>query len=105
MYPGDSSDFMEKFKKGTSKPYGKLILDLRPNIMEKDRFITGDDDDNQDKVHQKSITTNKVPSTMTQMYSTRISIQVKDRSALYKVVIVVTMCGVCHSIRRFCLCI
>ena len=36
MYPGDSSNSMEKFKKATSKHYGKLILDLRPNILEKD---------------------------------------------------------------------
>ena len=45
MYPGDSSTFAENFKKTTSKPYWKLILDLRP-ILEKDRFITGNDNDN-----------------------------------------------------------
>ena len=47
MYLGDSSTLLERVKKATSKPYGKLILDLRPNILEKDRFVTGDDDDNE----------------------------------------------------------
>ena len=46
MYPGDSFNFLKNFNKATSKPYGKLILDLRPNIVEKDQFITGDDEDN-----------------------------------------------------------
>ena len=49
MYPGDLPDFMKKFKKATSKPYGKLILDLRPNILEKDRFITGGDEEDEKK--------------------------------------------------------
>ena len=77
MYPGDSSTFMEKFKKATSKPYGKLILDLRPNILEKDRFVTGDDD-NKKKVHQNPFTTNKTSQTMTQMYSQKLK-QQRDR--------------------------
>ena len=72
MYPGDSSTFMEKFKKATSKPYGKLILDLRPNILEKDRFVTGDYD-NEKKVHQNPFTANKTSQTMTQMYSQKFT--------------------------------
>ena len=67
MYPGDSSNFMEKFKKATSRPYGKLILDLRPNVLEKDRFLNDDSEYN-------SATTNKNSDnlTMKQMYSNQL---------------------------------
>ena len=74
MYPDDSSTFMENFKKATSKPYGKLILDLRPDSLEKDQFVTGDDDDEK-KVHQNPFTTNKRSQTMTQTYSQKLKQQ------------------------------
>ena len=76
MYPGETSNFMDKFKKATSKPYGKLILDLRPNILEKDRFITGDDHDNEKEVHKKPSTSSA--QTMTQLYSQNLK-QQRDR--------------------------
>ena len=31
---------MDRFRKETSKPYGRMILDLRPGVSEKDRFLT-----------------------------------------------------------------
>ena len=34
--------FLERFRKETDKPYGKLILDLRPNVPEKDRILKDD---------------------------------------------------------------
>ena len=77
MYPGDSSNFLKKFNKATSKPYGKLILDLRPNILEKDRFITGDDDDNEKKV--PSLDKSSSTPSMTQMYSQQLE---QQRNAL-----------------------
>ena len=67
MYPGDSSNFLKKFNKATSKPYGKLILDLRPNILEKDRFIIGDDDNDNEKKVPSLDKLSSTPS-MTQMY-------------------------------------
>ena len=39
MYPGKWRGFLEKFEHATSKPYGKVILDLRPNTQEEDRFV------------------------------------------------------------------
>ena len=69
MYPGDSSNFMKKSNKAASKPYGKLILDLRPNILEKDRLITGDDD-NDKKV--PSLDKSSSTASMTQMYSQQL---------------------------------
>ena len=72
MYPSDSSNFMEKFKKATSRPYGKLILDLRPNVLEKDRFLNDDSEYN-------SATTNKNSDnlTMKQMYSNQLRQQIE----------------------------
>ena len=67
MYPGDSSNFMDKFKKATSKPYGKLILDLRPNVLEKDRFL------NEENEHDSASTNQKYDNlTMTKMYSNQL---------------------------------
>ena len=43
MYPQEWMTFLEKFRKETDKPYGKLILDLRPNVPEKDRILKDDD--------------------------------------------------------------
>ncbi|MCP4459771.1 MAG: hypothetical protein GY816_17370 [Cytophagales bacterium] len=43
MYPQEWMTFLEKFRKETDKPYGKLILDLRPNVSEKDRILKDDD--------------------------------------------------------------
>ena len=79
MYPGDSSNFIEKFKKATSKSYGKLLLDLRPNILEKDQFVTEDDYDNDKKVYQNPFTTNKTSPPMTQMYSQKLKQHKRDR--------------------------
>ena len=74
-YPDDWLTFMERFKKETNKPYGKLILDLRPNVLEKDRFLS---DDNE--LQQKSFNISKpsAKSTLTQMYSQQIK-QQRDR--------------------------
>ena len=43
MYPESWSSFMVRFKKETSKPYGRIIIDLRPGVVDKDRFLTEDD--------------------------------------------------------------
>ena len=43
MYPQEWMTFLEKFRKETDKPYGKLILDLRPNVSEKDHILKDDD--------------------------------------------------------------
>ena len=34
---------MDRFSKETKKPYGRVIVDLRPGILEKDRFQTDND--------------------------------------------------------------
>ena len=34
MYPDNWINFMERFNRATNKPYGKLIIDLRPNVLE-----------------------------------------------------------------------
>ena len=78
MYPGDSSNFLKKFNKVTSKPFGKLTLDLPPNILEQDRFITGDDDDDDDDDNEKKVLSlDKSSSTpsMTQMHSQQLEQQ------------------------------
>ena len=38
--PDKWQSFMDRFKKETSKPCGRMILDLRPGVSEKDRFLT-----------------------------------------------------------------
>ena len=54
MYPQEWMTFLEKFRKETDKSKlikkskmliknGKLILDLRPNVPEKDRILKDDD--------------------------------------------------------------
>ena len=43
MYPDKWMSFMDRFKKETAKPYGRMIVDLRPGIAEKDRFLTDND--------------------------------------------------------------
>ena len=43
MYPDKWTSFMDRFKKETKKPYGRMIFDLRPGILEKDRFLTDND--------------------------------------------------------------
>ena len=52
----------------------KLILDLGPNILEKDRFITGDDDDDNEKKFPSLKKPSSTPS-MTQMYSQQLQQQ------------------------------
>jgi len=39
MYPEKWRGFLEKFEHETGKPYGKVILDLRPNTQEEDRIV------------------------------------------------------------------
>ena len=43
MYPEDWSSFVARFKKETRKPYGRMIIDLRPGVADKDRVLTDDD--------------------------------------------------------------
>merc|ERR1712035_110494 len=43
MYPEKWMSFMDRFRKETAKPYGRMIVDLRPGIAEKDRFLTDND--------------------------------------------------------------
>ena len=43
MYPDKWTSFMDRFNKETKKPYGRMIVDLRPGILEKDRFLTDND--------------------------------------------------------------
>ena len=38
--PDKWQSFMDRFRKETSKPYGRMILDLRPGVPEKDRLFT-----------------------------------------------------------------
>ena len=42
MYPKDWSSFVAQFKKKTCKPYGRMIIDLRPGVAERDRILTDD---------------------------------------------------------------
>ena len=77
IYPGDSSNFIKKFKKATSKPYGKLILDLGPNILEKDRFVMRDDDDDDNEKKVPSLDNSFLTPSMTQMYSQQLEQQRK----------------------------
>ena len=52
MYPTDWKRFLAYFEMETSRPYGKVIIDLHPNTDEKDRFIDDDggDDSNNNAV-------------------------------------------------------
>ena len=43
MYLKSWSSFMVRFKKESSKPYGRMIIYLLPGVAEKDRFLTEDD--------------------------------------------------------------
>ena len=43
MYLKSWSSFMVRFKKESSKPYGRIIIYLLPGVAEKDRFLTEDD--------------------------------------------------------------
>ena len=38
MYPGNIQHFMNKFKEATSKPYGSLLVDLKPDTQDRDRL-------------------------------------------------------------------
>ena len=42
MYPRKWKDFLEFFEHETSKPYGKVIIDLRPNTPEEYRLASDD---------------------------------------------------------------
>ena len=44
MYPNKWRQFLEQFEYETSKPYGKIIIDLRPNTKEEDRIVKNDED-------------------------------------------------------------
>ena len=68
MYPDNWLKFMERFNRATNKPYGKLIIDLRPNVLEKNRFL-GDENNKEDEMRKKSLT---------QMYSEKVK-QQRDR--------------------------
>jgi hypothetical protein len=46
MYPQKWRPFLEQFEHETSKPYGKIIIDLRPNTREEDRIVKEKDNDN-----------------------------------------------------------
>lgn len=41
MYPGQSKFLVEAFKNATEKPFGYLLLDLKPDTDEKYRVRTG----------------------------------------------------------------
>ena len=43
MYPTDWRRFLAYFEAETSRPYGKVIIDLHPVTKEKDRFVVDDD--------------------------------------------------------------
>ena len=43
MYPTDWRRFLAYFETETSRPYGKVIIDLHPETKEKDRFVVDDD--------------------------------------------------------------
>ena len=43
MYPQKWKNFMEHFEYETSKPFGKVIIDLRPNTQEEDRIVSEKD--------------------------------------------------------------
>ncbi len=45
MYPTDWRRFLAYFEAETSRPYGKVIIDLHPQTEEKNRFIVDDDDE------------------------------------------------------------
>ena len=68
MYPDNWINFMERFNRATNKPYGKLIIDLRPNVLEENRFL-GDENNKEDEMRKKSLT---------QMYSEKVK-QQRDR--------------------------
>ena len=55
MYPDNWINFMERFNRATNKPYGKLIIDLRPNVLEENRFL-GDENNKEDEMQKKSLT-------------------------------------------------
>ena len=40
MYPQKWKNFLEYFEHETSKPYGKVIIDLRPNTRDEHRLVT-----------------------------------------------------------------
>ena len=44
MYPTDWRHFLAYFEAETSRPYGKVIIDLHPETKDKDRFVVDDDD-------------------------------------------------------------
>ena len=43
MYPTDWRRFLAYFETETSRPYGKVIIDLHPATLDKDRFVDDDD--------------------------------------------------------------
>ena len=43
MHPEDWSFCVARFKKETRKHYGRMIIDLRPGVADKDRVQTDDD--------------------------------------------------------------
>ena len=45
MYPTDWRRFLAYFETETSRPYGKVIIDLHPETKEKDGFVVDDDDE------------------------------------------------------------
>ena len=49
MYPQKWKKFMEHFEYETSKPYGKVIIDLSPNTREEDRLVSDQDQQGQQK--------------------------------------------------------
>ena len=40
MYPNKANYFLNKFEKGTSRPYGYLLVDLKQDTPESDRLKT-----------------------------------------------------------------
>ncbi|CAC5382704.1 unnamed protein product [Mytilus coruscus] len=40
MYPGKVPYFLEKFEESTSKPFGYLLLDLKPSTSESNRLLS-----------------------------------------------------------------
>ena len=75
MYPNRSKYFLDKFEKATNKKYGKLILDLRPNTLEKDRFM---EDEKCEEKAPSLVQSSSTPS-MSQMYSQQLE---QQRNAL-----------------------
>lgn len=55
MYPGNNQVFMNKFKEATSKPYGTLLVDLKPDTLDKDRLQTRITWPHQEEVKEHSI--------------------------------------------------